>query len=81
MTKVVQATLALQVIQGYLEAKATREFQVFLVFRVNKEREGSQGFLQRDLRVTGVRRENPENQVHSTYALLVGFFPIFCLHT
>lgn len=41
VTKVVPASPALQAIRVYLESKVTRDFQVYLVFRVSQEREGS----------------------------------------
>lgn len=45
VTKESQASLALQVIQVYLESKVTRDSQDCVVFRVSREREASLVFL------------------------------------
>lgn len=69
VTKVVQASLALQVIQVSLVLKVTRGFQVSRDPRVSQERGGSQVSLSRALRETGEKQDNPEKQVCNMHGM------------
>lgn len=62
MTKVVLASLALQVIQVSLVSKATRDFQAHMDPRVRQERGGPQVSLWRALRERGEKQDNPGKQ-------------------
>lgn len=69
VTKVVQASLALQVIQVSLVLKVTRGFQVSRDPMVSQERGGSQVSLSRALRETGEKQDNPEKQVCNMHGM------------
>lgn len=80
VTKVVRAFPAVQVIQVYPESKVTRASQVYRVFRVSLERGASLGFLWRDPRARGERKENLEKQVLRMHTF-VGLLALFWLRS
>ncbi len=63
VTKVVLASLALQVIQVSLVSRVTRDLEAHRDARVSQANGGSQVFLNRALKEKGEKQDNQEKQV------------------